>query len=109
MILYGCAVTDGETFARYAEAGIAPLVDADPRAELLAQASVGSIARNYNLLCSRAAERDDLEALVLVHQDVEIAAPDFSERVREALSDPAVAVVGCAGAVGVRSIAWWEG
>ncbi len=28
---------------------------------------------------------------------------------REALSDPDVAIVGCVGAVGVRSIAWWQG
>ena len=28
---------------------------------------------------------------------------------REALRDPEVGVVGCVGAVGVRSIAWWEG
>ncbi len=28
---------------------------------------------------------------------------------REALEDPDVAIVGCAGAVGVRSIAWWQG
>ena len=29
--------------------------------------------------------------------------------VRKALRDPEVAIVGCAGAVGVRSIAWWQG
>ena len=28
---------------------------------------------------------------------------------REALADPEVAVAGCAGAIGVRSLAWWEG
>ena len=42
-------------------------------------------------------------------QDVEIADPDFCEKVRAALADPEVAVVGCAGATGVRTIAWWEG
>ena len=51
MILYGCAVTDGETFARCAEPGIRRLTDAEPGAEMLAQPSAGSVARNYNLLC----------------------------------------------------------
>ena len=109
MILYGCAVTDGEVFARYAEPGIRRAVAGDPAGELLAQPSAGSIARNYNLLCDRAAERDDLEALVLVHQDLEIVADDFAAKLREALADPEVAVAGCAGAIGVRSLAWWEG
>ena len=109
MILYACAVTDGEVFARYAEPGIRRAVAGDPAGELLAQPSAGSIARNYNLLCDRAAERDDLEALVLVHQDLEIVADDFAAKLREALADPEVAVAGCAGAIGVRSLAWWEG
>ena len=65
--------------------------------------------RNYNLLRERAAERSDLEALVLLHQDVEIVDPRFAQTVRDTLADPDVAVAGCAGAIGVRGLAWWEG
>ena len=72
-------------------------------------AAAGSIFRTYNLILDTVAERDDLEALVLVHQDAEIADPDFVAKLRQALSDPEVGVVGCVGAIGVRSIAWWEG
>src|SRR5581483_4244204 len=71
--------------------------------------TAGSVFRNYNLLLDKAAEHENLEALVLIHQDAEIVDPEFPDRVREALSDPDVAIVGCAGAVGVRSIAWWQG
>ena len=46
---------------------------------------------------------------MLLHQDSEIIDPDFCAKLREALADPEVALVGSAGAVGVRSIAWWEG
>jgi Glycosyltransferase like family len=46
---------------------------------------------------------------VLLHQDVELVDEDFAERTRQALADPDVAIVGCAGAIGVRSIAWWQG
>jgi hypothetical protein len=45
---------------------------------------------------------------VLVHQDAEIVDADLCERLREAFADPDVGLVGCVGAVGVRSIAWWE-
>ena len=56
-----------------------------------------------------AAARDDLEALVLVHQDAEIIDPDFCSKLRRALRDPTSAVVGCVGSVGARGLAWWEG
>jgi hypothetical protein len=76
---------------------------------VLAFPANGSIFRSYNTLLGRAAELEGLEALVLVHQDAEIMDEDFCDKVRSALSDPEVGLVGCAGAVGVRSIAWWEG
>ena len=52
--------------------------------------AAGSIARSYNALLDRAAERDDLEALVLLHQDAEIVDADLCAKVRAALSDPEV-------------------
>jgi hypothetical protein len=70
--------------------------------------AVGSIFRSYNALLDSFSDRDGLEALVLLHQDAEIVDPDFCATIRAALSDPQVGLVGCVGAVGVRSIAWWE-
>ena len=46
---------------------------------------------------------------MLVHQDTELVDPRFCATVREVFADPDVAVAGCIGALGVRSIAWWEG
>ena len=88
MIVYACAVSDGDVFARCAEPGIRRVADADADAEMLAQPSAGTIFRNYNLLCEQVAGRDDLEALVLLHQDVEIVDADFSANVRRALVGP---------------------
>jgi hypothetical protein len=107
MIAFGCPITDRGLYDRYAEPGIR--LASEPDSELLARDSVGSIFRSYNLLLDLVADRDDLEALVLVHQDAEIVDPDFCAKLRRALRDPEVAVVGCAGAIGVRSIAWWQG
>ena len=107
MIAFGCAITEGELYERYAEPGIR--LAAEPDSQILAYGSGGSIFRNYNMLIDMVADRDDLEALVLLHQDAEIVDADFCAKVREALADPEVALVGCAGAIGVRSIAWWEG
>jgi hypothetical protein len=107
MIAFACAVTNTETYERCAEPGIR--LASEPDSEILTAGSVGSLALNYNMLLDRAAGLDGIEALVLVHQDAEIVSPDFCDRVRAALADPEVAIVGCVGAIGVRSIAWWEG
>jgi hypothetical protein len=107
MIAFGTAITDPEVYRRYAERGIR--LAAEPDSEVIANAAAGSLFRTYNLILEMVAQRDDLEALVLVHQDAELVDPDFCANLRAALSDPDVAVVGCVGAIGVRSIAWWEG
>jgi hypothetical protein len=107
MIAFGCAITSPQTYWRCAEPGIRLAAELD--SEVLAIASTGSIFRNYNILLDRAAALEDLEALVLVHQDAEIVDPGFCTKVRRGLGNPEVGVIGCVGAIGVRSIAWWEG
>ena len=109
MIVFASAVTDPEVFDRAAAAGVRGLQAEDPTIDHIVFASVGSIFRNYNLIIDEVKDRPDVEALVLIHQDAEIQDPQFVAKVRAALADPEVAVVGCAGAVDVRSIAWWEG
>ena len=52
--------------------------------------SVGTIFRSYNALLDRAAALDDLEALVLVHQDTEIVSADLCATIRATLADPDV-------------------
>jgi hypothetical protein len=107
MIAFGASISEPEPYRRYAEPGIR--LAAEPDSEIYPFAAVGTIGRSYNLLLEAAAARQDLEALVLVHPHAEIADPDLCSKVRDTLSDPEVAVVGCAGATGVRNIAWWEG
>ena len=109
MFVFASAVTDPDVYARAAAAGVGRLREDDPSIEQIVFASVGSIFRNYNLIIDQVKDRDDVEALVLIHQDAEIQDPGFVDKVRAALEDPEVAIVGCAGAVDVRSIAWWEG
>jgi len=107
MIAFGSSVTAPDSYARYAEPGFRRAREAD--STVFAQPSVGSIFHTYNLILEQAAAHEDLEALVLAHQDVEIVDPDFCAKVRRSFRDPNVGVLGCVGAIGVRSIAWWEG
>ncbi len=107
MIAFGAAITDPEAYRKYAEPGIR--LAAEPGSRVFANAPAGSLPRTYNLILELAGACEDLEALVLVHQDAELVDPELCAKLRAALSDPAVGVVGCVGAIGVRSIAWWDG
>ena len=106
MIAFGTSVTKPDVYRRCAEPGIRRA--AEPGAVIEAMPAIGSIFRSYNALLDRFRGHEELEALVLVHQDTELDDDGFCATVREALRDPEVGVVGCVGAVGVRSIAWWE-
>jgi Glycosyltransferase like family len=107
MIAFGCAITAPDVYERYARRGIEAAAEPDSR--VFAYRAMRSIFSSYNLILDKAAACEDLEALVLVHQDTELADPELPRKVRGALADPDVGVAGCIGALGVRSIAWWEG
>ncbi len=107
MIVFASAVTSQEMYQRFAEPGIR--LASEPDSEVLVHPSRGSLYHNYNAILEHAASIEGLEALVLLHQDAEIVDPEFCAKLRSALSDSEVGVVGCVGSVGVRSIAWWEG
>jgi hypothetical protein len=107
VIAFGVSATDGEAYRRYAHPGLE--LAKEPDSEVYVFAAVGQAARTYNLLIEAAARHDDLEALVLVHPHTQITDRALGAKIRRALSDPEVAVVGAAGAKGVRTIAWWEG
>jgi hypothetical protein len=107
MIGFGSAITAPDVYQRCAARGFRSVADQDSM--VFALPASGSIFRSYNRVLEQAASHDDLEALVLAHQDVEIVDPRFCQKVRSALADPEIGVIGCVGAIGVRSIAWWEG
>ncbi len=107
MIVFGSAITKPGVYRDCAEKGIA--LAREPDSMTLARRAQGSIFRNYNEIMEEAARIEDLEALVLLHQDSEIQDPDFCAKLRSALAEPQVGVVGCVGSIGVRTIAWWEG
>jgi hypothetical protein len=107
MIAFGTAIGEPEPYLRHAKPGIDAV--AEPDSARFTFAAVGPVARTYNLLLDAAAAHEDLEALVLVHPFAEIADPRFCEKIRAALRDPDVGVIGCAGGTGVHSVAWWEG
>jgi Glycosyltransferase like family len=107
MFAFGSPITKRDVYDRCCGPGIALVAESD--SVVLDRPAVGSIFASYNALMDEVCGRDDLEALVLLHQDSEIVDPQFCAKVRRVLADPQVGVIGAVGALGVRSIAWWEG
>lgn len=107
MIAFGVCIGSPEKFRQCAVPGLRRHAPADsPIAESEGNAS---ILRAYNEMLDAFKDVPDLEALVLLHEDVELRDPRFAEKVRAALADPDVAVVGAVGARGVSSLEWWQG
>lgn len=81
----------------------------EPDSVVATVATQTSIHKAYNEALEHFAAADGLEALVLMHEDVEILAEDFCDRVRAVLADDGVAICGPVGARGITGLDWWEG
>jgi hypothetical protein len=107
MIAFGCVIGSEERYARYALSGIRQF--AEPESVLVEKRGQDCIHRAYNDILAELRDLPELEAVVLLHEDVRITDASFGNRVRAELADPEVAVLGSVGTTGVGSIAWWEG
>ena len=106
MIAFGCPITAPDEYERWAGPSIERCAEED--SVVIEQHGRRSIQEAFNAILDEAAECPRLEALILLHQDVELADAGILGVARRAFADPAVAIVGAAGARGVRGIDWWE-
>lgn len=107
MIAFAACIGSEAKFRRCAVPGIR--LAAEPDSPVVEATTEDSIFEAYNEVLDALAGCDDLEGLVLLHEDTEIVDPGFCEKLRLRLADPGVAVVGVVGARGVTSLSWWEG
>ena len=104
MIAFGVAITDPATFERVALPGIRRV--AEPGARIFAKRGFDSIQQPYNEILEEAGELSGLEALVLLHQDLELTDDSLPRRARALLSDPRVGLIGALGARNLRLHCW---
>ena len=107
MFVIACAITDEETYRRQAVPGIERI--REPDTVVLEQRGPGSLQRKYNDALEQAASCDDLEGVVLLHQDTEVLERGPLEKARRRFANPQVGIVGGFGARGVRNVNWWDG
>jgi hypothetical protein len=97
---YGCCVGTWDKFHRYVESRIP---EGRP---VLTASNQKSISVAYNAILD-GFRVYDLDAVILIHDDLEMIDPLTEEKVLQALaSEPEVAIVGVAG--GGPSMSWWN-
>lgn len=98
-VAYGCCVGSWDKLA----ANVIPRIGDRP---LLALWGQTSICKAYNAILAAHRGRG-LDALVLLHDDLELTDPDHEAKFLAALAEPDVALVGVCGGKGETSLAWW--
>ncbi|MBJ7330706.1 MAG: methyltransferase domain-containing protein [Solirubrobacteraceae bacterium] len=105
MIAFAACVADPEKFRTIAAPGLRTATE--PDSPVIEAETTTSIFEAYNEILDAVRPLDDLEALVLLHEDTEILDPGFCTKVREVLADGTVGVIGVVGGRGGDGLAWW--
>jgi hypothetical protein len=101
MIVFGVCVGPSDKYERICHPSL-------PKGALvLTRTNQVSIFSAYNSILDEAAEIPDMEAVALIHDDIEVG-PSFEQDVRIALNTGA-GVVGAIGSLDPFSLAWWKG
>jgi|tagenome__1003787_1003787.scaffolds.fasta_scaffold20950673_3 hypothetical protein len=108
MLAFGVCIGSDERFATIALPSI-EAVSSKVRSCVITRRNMSSIYTAYNEILDEAAGLPDLEALVLMHDDVELRDSRLADRLKDAFAAPDVGLLGGIGARSVTSLAWWEG
>ena len=103
MIAFGVAVSDPATYERVALPGIERAAESD---SLVLTRTGLSIWRAYDEIIDEAAAHPGLEALVLLHQDLELTDVSLPRRARALFGDPRAGLAGALGARNVQPHLW---
>ncbi len=86
-------------------ANVVPRIGSSP---LMALSGQTSISKAYNSILDAYSGRG-LDAVILIHDDLEITDDDHQRKVLDAFQDPTIALVGCDGSTDYPGLAWWNG
>jgi hypothetical protein len=104
MIAFGICVGPSDRFERVCQPALTALA---PDCEVVALRQQRSIASAYNQILDRYVGRTDIQAVVLIHDDVELVDTTWQQTLLSALTAPDVAIVGVIGASGRGGMAWF--
>lgn len=99
VIAYGCCVGSIEKLEKYVRPHTA--------GPLIALYDQSSIAEAYNKIIDIVQDMDNVDALVLQHDDLEITDQNFVSKMLDAMTSD-VALIGVAGGKNAQTLAWWD-
>jgi hypothetical protein len=106
VIAFGVCVGPSDRFRRIAGPSLEQW--GGPDATVIVRQGQTSICQAYNSILDEVCDRPDLEAVVLLHDDVELCQP-VDEVLQRAFEDPDVAVFGAIGGAGdAQAMPWWS-
>ena len=106
MLCYGCCVGPTSHFEELALPAVSATLE--PTDRLLTVRNAESITSAYNTLIDDTRTLTDVEALVLLHDDVVLHDRNFAARVRRVLRDPTIGVIGVVGGSGLCNMSFWD-
>lgn len=105
MIVYGVCAGPTAKYDTYAGPGIERV--RSPEDPVVVLRDQDSIFSAYNAILDEA-RRVSADAVILIHDDVELLDARIEEKVWSAFVDESVAILGVIGARDVRSLEWWR-
>lgn len=110
MIIFGTVSAFPEKLATQCAPGIARSMNGESYMHIVAKSNGQEIFEPYQGIMGTAwCASTSIEALVLVHDDLEFRDLGLADKIRSTVADSSVAVAGLIGSNGARSLAWWEG
>lgn len=106
IIVGTCVGGDGSKYRQVALPHIQGALE--PADMVLARSGEVGIAQVYNYFIRKARDRPDCEALVLVHDDVEILDRNFRAKIIAAADEANVGVIGVVGGSELTSVEWYN-
>ena len=104
MIVVGVCAGPTDKFENIAAPGIRRSFGDE--ATVICKRNQRSICEAYNSILDEATAMDGLEAVVFIHDDVELMDPAISEKITSTFLRPGVGLVGVIGAQNVRDMRW---
>ncbi len=106
VVVFGSAVSNRSTYERIALPSIRRVAETD--SAILVREGYDSIQQPYNELMDEAAAQPGLEALILIHQDLELTDDSLLIRARALLKDPRTGLIGALGGREGKPHRWLE-
>jgi hypothetical protein len=103
VIVYGICIGSEEKYSTFCAPYLAAFVESS---NVIESRGNDSIFIAYNAVLDQVAARPGVEALVLLHEDLELVPSDFEEQIRRHFQDPDVAIIGAIGGRGVQGVRW---